>query len=146
MLLRYINCTGSSLKVQEEEKKNIYYLTKNLLDTYGSMLTGVASPTTVRTGGVTSELSARKRKNCSDSSSPHLRYILHTASKSSWSYRSLKKGTQVLKEFKMTKNLPSSHHRHLSNNYLLSPQFKTMTIYYRGTDFSIPNNVSRGCC
>jgi len=47
----------------------------------------------------------------------------------------------------MTKNLRSSHHLCVNKNYLLSPQFKIMAIYYRGeTDFSIPKNVSRGCC
>lgn len=50
----------SSLKVQQHEEKQVYYQAKTLLGTYGSMLTGVASPTTVRTGGVTSELSARQ--------------------------------------------------------------------------------------
>lgn len=65
----------------------------NLLATYGSMLTGVASPTTVRIGGVTSELSATRRKNCSAS---HLRFAFHTACKSNQSCPSLKKGTPTL--------------------------------------------------
>lgn len=57
------------------------------------MLTGVASPTTVRIGGVTSELSATRRKNCSAS---HLRFTFHTACKSNQSCPSLKKGTPRL--------------------------------------------------
>lgn len=54
------------------------------------MLTGVASPTTERIGGVTSELSATRRKNCSAS---HMRFTFHTACKSYQSCPSLKKGT-----------------------------------------------------
>lgn len=57
------------------------------------MLTGVASPTTERIGGVTSELSATRGKNCSAS---RLRFTFHTGCKYNQSCPSLKKGAPRL--------------------------------------------------